>query len=375
MSNELFFELIQVAIGRRTRLSRVPTAEEWNLLYLTAEKQAVLGVCFAGVNSLPKELTLTMPMPLKMKWLAVSARIQQRNELMNRRCIEVQKALQAEGLSPSILKGQGMTSLYKISDGESENLCYSLGKLRQSGDIDVWVPCGMESAMAFIIGKYGKVEYDYINAHVPMFNDVEVELHWRAGAVTNLLMNRRLQRWLERKETKKMMLAGKAILPDGGEITVPSIEFNLYYLMLHCYHHVFETGLGMRQLMDYYFLLRARNLNLCDNHIELFRNFGMQRFVCAVMWIMQEVFGLEKNRLLDEPNERDGRFILREIMDGGNFGHHEGRIRRFTKSKKWHSICSILQHNFHISMHYPLESFWSVVWIVYHFFWKKTHKI
>ena len=240
----LFFELIQVAIGRRERLSHTPTEMEWRELYALAEKQAVIGICFCGVQRLQR-LGYDIPMDLYMKWLGMAAKIQQRNELMNRRCVEAQRMLTEEGMKSCILKGQGVAELYEISNEELGIRNDSLGMLRQSGDIDVYVPCGMEKVLRWCREKYGDVEYDYINAHVPMFDDVEVELHWRVGAMTNLFRNRRLQRWLESEETKEMILGGKADLKPETTITVPTLEFNAFYLMLHCYHHVFESGLGL----------------------------------------------------------------------------------------------------------------------------------
>lgn len=373
MYYNLFYELIQVAIGRRVSLSRVPSAKDWSRLYALAEKQAVAGVCFCGVQRLPEEQRACLPDSLKMQWLALAAQTQARNELMNRKCVEVQRMLAEEGMKSCILKGQGVAELYEISNEELGIRNDSLGMLRQSGDIDVYVPCGMEKAMAFARKKYGKVEYDYINAHVPMFKEVDVELHWRVGQMTNLFRNRRLQRWLKKEDTKKMILGGKAVLPECGEITVPTPDFNAFYLMLHCYHHMFSSGLGLRQLMDYYFLLMARNeLNPYVN--RMFKEFGMERFVGAVMWIMLEVFGLERERLLCEPYEKEGRYILAEVMAGGNFGHHDKRIRKVGKGK-WQSVFANLQHAMHVLRRYPQEAIWMPVWMVYHFIWKRTLKI
>ena len=367
----LFFELIRVSIGRQKRLTHTPSEMEWRQLYTLADMQAVIGICFRGVQRLRK-LGYDIPTDLYMKWLGMAAKIQQRNELMNRRCVEVQRMLVKEGLKSSILKGQGVALYYKLKDESLVLRANTLGMLRQSGDIDVYVPCGMEKAMAYVRKKYGKVEYDYINAHVPMFDDVEVEMHWRVGAMTNLFRNRRLQRWLEREETKEMILGGKADLkPSETTIIVPTMEFNAFYLMLHCYHHVFESGLGLRQLMDYYFLLMARNnLNLDLNINELFRKFGMERFVGAVMWIMQEVFGLERECLLCEPNEKEGRYVLAEVMAGGNFGHHDERIRKVGRGK-WVEVFAKIQHAMHLLRRYPSEALWMPVWMVYHFVWKK----
>ena len=367
----LFFALIRVSIGRQERLSHTPTEMEWRELYALAEKQALIGICFCGVQRLQK-LGYDIPTDLYMKWLGMAAKIQQRNELMNRRCVEVQRMLAKEGMRMSILKGQGVARDYKLKDESLELRANSLGMLRQSGDIDVYVDGGMEKVLRWCRGRYGDVEFDYINAHVPMFKDVEVELHWRVGSMTNLFKNRKLQRWLEREETKEMILGGKADLkPSETSLTVPSLEFNAFYLMLHCYHHVFESGLGLRQLMDYYFLLMARNnLNLDLNINELFRKFGMERFVGAVMWIMQEVFWLERECLLCEPDEKEGRYILGEVMAGGNFGHHDERIRKVGRGK-WFEVFAKIQHAMHLLRRYPSVAMWMPVWMVYHFVWKK----
>ena len=79
----LFTELIRVAIGNRVGLSRVPSAEEWQTLYAFAEKQAVVGVCFAGIQKLPKEQH--PPKALLLRWFAIAEQIKQRNRLVNAR--------------------------------------------------------------------------------------------------------------------------------------------------------------------------------------------------------------------------------------------------------------------------------------------------
>ena len=133
--NELFFELIQVAIGRRTHLSRTPYSEEWEQLFLMAERQTVLGVCFKAV----REMADSVPQPVYMRWLAMAAKIQQRNEEMNRKCAEVYEAIRREGFGCVVLKGQGVARFYNESDGDSYSKVSDLGMYRQSGDIDVWL--------------------------------------------------------------------------------------------------------------------------------------------------------------------------------------------------------------------------------------------
>lgn len=339
------------------------------MLYNISVKQAVAGVCFCGLQRLPANQVSELPKSLMMQWFALAEGIRQRNVLMNNRCVELLRMMNNEGLRCAILKGQGVAALYNSIDGEWPQL----GLYRQSGDIDVWVDGGMENALKWCRKKYGDVDFDYINAHVPVFKDVEVEVHWRVGSMTNLFRNKRLQRWLERQDTKEMILGGKASLPCGDDITVPTTEFNAFYLMLHCFNHEFSSGLGLRQLMDYYCLLVSLHKTHGEQGVfnRLFSEFGMERFVGAVMWIMQEVFGLEREYLLSEPVEKEGRYILAEVMEGGNFGHHDNRIRKVGRGK-WMSVFATLQHTLHMLRRYPSEVLWVPVWMLYHFVWKRT---
>ena len=89
MSNDLFFKLIQVAIGVSKQFSYVPTTRKWEKLYLMAERQSVLGVCFKTV----KDMANSVPQSLYMNWLAAAAMIQQWNEEMNGKCAKVYEAI------------------------------------------------------------------------------------------------------------------------------------------------------------------------------------------------------------------------------------------------------------------------------------------
>ena len=409
--NKLFFELIQVSLGTRICLSHMPSEDEWGELYKMAKKQSLMGICFAGVqktlSSYPSHstspgedsinsfdyaqdgrqpYTINLPEMDYLRWMGMAAKIQQRNEVVNRQCVELQAKLAADGLKSSILKGQGVASLY----GEH------LRELRQSGDIDVYVPCGMQKALEYVNGMYGKCEYDYINAHVPVYQDTEVELHWRAQAMTNLFLNRKLQEWFKSPKVQSSILGGKAVLADGSELVVPSVYFNAFYILLHCYHHMFESGLGLRQLMDYYFVLweldkkafgETASVKNKKNIVDLFEQFGMLRFAKGVMWIMAHVFAntstgsaqatnvnANPNFFLGiEPDEKEGRFLMNEVMQNGNFGHHDERVKKVGNGKMselWRNV----QHNWHLASHYPSELLWQPVWLAYHFIWKRMIK-
>ena len=285
----------------------------------------------------------------------MATKIQQKNERVNRQCVQLQQWLYNNGLRSSILKGQAVGAYYG-----------SIAHLRQSGDIDVYVDCGMRRAMKFITEKFGSVQYDYINAHIPMYEDTEVELHWRVQMMTKLTTNFCLQNWLKIQDGEIFCQHDKI------QMVAPSLKFNRFYILLHAYNHMIGEGLGFRQLMDYYFILKQDALDEFekDELMRLFGKFGMKKFVRAVMWIMLVVFRLEKKYLLCEVDQKEGRFVLKEVMHGGNFGHHDNRMKSIG-SGKWVSVTRSIQHSARLSVHYP-SVFWLPIWIVFHFIWKRT---
>ena len=180
---ELLFELIRVTIGRQNSLSRNPSSGEWRKLFFLSQKHAIAGVAFAGVRKLQQN-GASIQTDLYWQWLGLTSQVHQRNEIMNAHCVKACNKLQQEGFKACILKGQGVAQLYGSE----------LSLLRHSGDIDMWVDGGMNSAMTWTRTNYGDVAFDYINAHVPMFKETEVELHWRLRSMSNLIKNRRLQK-------------------------------------------------------------------------------------------------------------------------------------------------------------------------------------
>ena len=360
---DLLFELIRVTIGRQNSLSCSLSLEEWQELYGLSQRHAIAGVTFAGVRKLQQK-GLSIPSDLYWQWLGLATEVQQRNEVMNAHCIEACNRLQQLGFKTCILKGQGVAQLYGSE----------LSMLRQSGDIDLWVDGGMKRAMTWTRTNYGDVAFDYINAHVPMFKETEVELHWRVRSMSNLIQNRRLQKWMEEHEEE--LLNTTVELPNGvGAIPVPSLALNRYYILLHCYNHIFSEGLGLRQIIDLYFVLTQNGFDKAkdaDFRKFFFDSLGLRTFASAIMWIMGYVFGLEREKMLCEPNEKEGRYILNEVMQNGNMGHHDHRIKRVSKNAKIQSVAASLQHTWHLATHYPSEFLWTPVWIFWHFCWKRT---
>lgn len=358
----LFFELIRAAIGTQTGLSRIPTESEWEQLYQMAVKQSLVGVCFAGLQHLGADSEggfeqIGMSAAQYLNWMAMAAQIQERNEVLNRQCIELQARLAEAGMRSSILKGQGMAALY----GE-------LQLFRQSGDIDVYVDCGRDKAISYARRLQGTVEWDYKHLHLKAFHDTDVEMHYVPEVFFNLPKNRRLQRWFLQLDVQNA--AFQAV--DG--LICPGAEFNLFYILLHIYRHFLSEGVGMRQLLDYSYVLQHSTQVQRQQALQVVKSFGMLRFVKGVMWIMHDVFCMSDDMLLCSPDVAEGRYILDQVMAGGNFGRHDKRLAGVKTRGKIGSVARSLRHTLHLLAHYPAEALWTPIWIVWHFLWKRTRR-
>lgn len=352
--NHLFQELIQISVGASSCLSVVPSSSDWYALFTLANKQTLIGVFFYAIQRLPEDQIANLPIPLKRQWMAMALMIQRRNDLLCARCLQLQELLFAAGYRTSTLKGQGIAKLYGP-------LC----SYRQSGDIDVFIDATCEEVVRYAIScGDGDCDWDYKHVQLNMFEDVEVEAHYVPEIFMNPWKNRRLQKWFHDHKAELFMTK-----QDDGLI-VPSIEFDLFFILLHAYRHYLTEGVGLRQLMDYYFVLKDASQSSRAESIKTIRQFGMMRFMRGTMWIMQSVFHLEEKYLLCEPDMEEGRYILNQIMRGGNFGYYDDRIYK-VGNVKWNSVVNSILHAFHLLFHYPSEVFWSPIWIIYHFFWKR----
>ena len=371
--NQLFFELIHVAIGVSGCLSKTPTNEEWKTLYNIAKKQSLVGVCFAGAQQLPEDMR--PPEILKLTWLGMAAKIQQRNEVVNQRCVELQKMLSKDGIPNCVLKGQGLAKLY------SRHIC----NLRQSGDIDVWCDGDRERIYKYSMDKLGEISgVNYHHIHFPVFKDTEVEMHIYPSFLSSPLRNKRLQEFCK-------LYAPKDCKTD--EISTPPLAFNLVFIMLHCYRHLSGHGVGLRQVMDYYFVLKSRNNtstgsaqavnddandNWKSETMEWVKRIGMSRFAPALMWVMKEVFGMDDEYLLCEPNEKDGRFLLSEIMQTGNMGHADERVDRSKLNSALGRYIYNLKRDLHVMRICPHEALWEpwfnlVLYMRRKFIWSRKY--
>ena len=349
---QAFFQLLRLSLGREEDFPSNLTGEDWQAVWDLASRQALLGVVFDGVCRLPAGCR--PPQPLVFRWLSAVQGIEQANRRLNRYAVAVSRKFRQEGFRPVVLKGAGNA------------LWYPQPLHRMPGDIDLWLDGGRERIMAYVRRYFPEAGARYHHVDFPVLKDVDVEVHFTPSWLCAWPDNRKLQRWFAAQSAREVEL------PEGaGRIAVPTAEMNRIFLLLHIYRHFFDEGIGLRQLMDYGLLL-AQGCPETERRVaaDLLKELHLWRFASGVMYLLQEVFGLEDRCLLVPPSEKEGRLVLREVLRAGNFGQYSADIHR-SGGKSAAYFLSKFAYRLRFLSAYPRETLWG-----YAFWgWQRVYRI
>ena len=237
---KIFFDFLRFCIGSAKEIPASLKEADWKELYRIAKKQCLVGVLFDGIKKLPAE-HVGMKKELLLQWMAESQMLEKANVRLNDAAIQVSEWFRKKGFRTCILKGQGNALLYPNP--------YS----RTPGDIDIWVEGGDKRVISFVrsISPHEKACYHHIE--FPSYKGVEVEVHYRPSFLLCFWHNRKLQKYYER--VKDEQFSHRVMLGEQGEIAIPTAEFNLIFQLTHIYAHLMNEGIGLRQLVDYYYVL------------------------------------------------------------------------------------------------------------------------
>ena len=464
------FLFLRYCLEDKVDLSMVVSNMDWRQLYSFATKQTIIGICFDGIRRLseeyPEELKKNpIERDLLMTWMGVSQQIRRQNMKVNGVAAKLYSMLREDGLRCCILKGQGNALMYPNA--------YS----RNPGDIDVWVNASREQ-----ITEYAKkhfelgddIRYQHIETSV---DGVPVELHFFPCTMNNPIYNARLQKWFKRNVD--LQCSNVVSLPDGiGEIAIPTTAFNVVYQLTHLYHHFFDEGIGMRQIIDYFLVVNDFSKNVFldydfSNHPVNFSNhpvplskegstfspspsssgsgdvtapsrcseplrskdggpskvspdcagwdrrdvsgdtssvscssvsgssitsvrsasttdpsastslvvvqrelkyLGLWKFAGAVMYVLHEALGLSGEKMIAPMDEKRGKLLLAEILNGGNFGKHFTKYGHFTQQGMAKKYFLKIWRNMHFVRYYPAEALSEPIFRTWHFFWRVKNK-
>ena len=369
MMNDItaIFAFLKYCLGSKEDMSMVITGMDWQKLYSFASRQTILGLCFDGIERLgveyPEELKLNpMGRDLLMTWMGAAQQIRRQNMKVNVVAIKLYSMLREDGLRCCILKGQGNALIYPNA--------YS----RNPGDIDVWVNASREQITEYA-KKHFKLGDDIRYQHIETSVDgVPIELHFFPCTMNNPIYNARLQKWFKRNAD--LQCSNVVSLPDGiGEIAIPTTAFNVVYQLTHLYHHFFDEGIGMRQIIDYYYVVNNDELLVIRDTLQReLKYLGLWKFAGAVMYVLHEALGLSGEKMIAPMDEKRGKLLLAEILNGGNFGKHFTKYGHFTQQGMAKKYFLKIWRNMHFVRYYPVEALSEPIFRTWHFFWRMKNK-
>lgn len=365
-----FFTLLSVALGHRAQLSSAPTAKEWEGLFAMARQQALLGVLYPAIERLPEEQH--PPRPIVLQWYMLVEKIKQMSLRVARRAEETCRYFEEQGFDAVVMKGAAVSAYYPQPE------------LRMPGDIDIWVApkdwCHRQEhwmrasrrAVARFAQQTQALEgLSTHHIHFDLFNDVEVEVHFKPSYLYEPLAYYHLDRYFEQQASRQFH--HRIDIAEGRHtINALTVDFDRYYILLHIFRHYFGEGIGLRQLMDYYYvLLQDATPESKAATVKMFRRTGMYRFACATMWLMQRVFSLPDDRLLCPPDAKAGQQLLDEVMRGGNFGQYDDRLRADKRGSTLYRVWySFFQRNLRYLCAYPRHVIWDIPFRAYQVVWR-----
>lgn len=375
---KIFFDFLRFCIGSVKVIPDSLKEADWKELYAIAKKQALLGVLFHGIQRLPKELAPEQK--LLMQWMVMAEMIRKQNIKLFQDSVKVCQNFENEGFANCILKGQGNALLYPDP------------YMRTPGDIDIYLSGGRKKILKYVDRVCPNQVMRYHHVDFPVMKTA-IEVHFTPSYMFYPIHNRRMQKWFE--EVMGEQCNHRVSLPDGyGKIHVPKVSFNVIYILSHLYRHIFTEGIGLRQLLDYYFVLvkwHTDLTNLTDSNNSLpqmtqintdldalrheLKYLGLWKFAGAVMFVMKEVFGLSEDRMIAPMDEKEGRFLLDEIMRGGNFGQYDDRMGSKVGESKIHRYFRMNLRNLRFVKHYPTEALSEPLFRTWFAVWKKIHRI
>lgn len=375
---KIFLDFLRFCIGSAKEIPGSLKEVDWKELYAIAKKQALLGVLFYGIRRLPKELAPEQK--LLMQWMVMAEQIRKQNIRLFLDSVKICQNFENEGFSNCILKGQGNALLYPDP------------YMRTPGDIDIYLSGGRRKIMKYVDQVCPNQVMRYHHVDFPVMKTA-IEVHFTPSYMFFPIHNSRMQKWL--KEVMGEQCNHRVSLPDGyGEIHVPQVSFNVIYILSHLHRHIFTEGIGLRQLLDYYFVLLKWHTDLTNltnsnnslpqmtqinTDLDALRHelkyLGLWKFAQAVMFVMKEVFGLSEDRMIVPMDEREGRFLLDEIMRGGNFGQYDTRLGSKENEGKLHRYLRMSLRNLRFVKHYPTEALSEPLFRTWFALWNKIHGI
>lgn len=313
---------------------------DWPRLYRFAHEQAIIGIVFEGLKKLSADDSHPTQQ-LLFKWMMAANVLGKQNLKLNKRLEEVVQFFHQHGFDCCLLKGQGNAMMYPNPFS------------RTPGDIDLWVDGNKVDVENLCKDLNPKTVISYHHAQ-QSYKDVELEVHFHPSYAGNFFYNRRLQQYFDSR--KKEQMENNILLNEGEQaVAVPTDSFNRVFQMSHLMKHFLYEGVGLRQVIDYYYLLRRGMTN--EEKAEeqrILKHLNLYKFATALMYVLHDFLGLEERYLSVSPNKKEGEMLLQAILKSGNFGMADKKYSVAGKGRAG-LYFTYIRRSMQFAWHYPSE--------------------
>ncbi len=364
MIKQSWIDFIRFCLDEQMDIPSSVDSIDWDSFYLFAKEQAIVGIVFEGLKRIHSKDAGILK-KVMLRWFAASEKIRKQNIKINTTVVILTDLIKQDGFDSCLLKGQG------------NNLLYPYFYSRTPGDIDIWITPMNEydresdrhlACLHYLRKKYpqGNLHYNHIDAG--FYNGISVEVHHRPRFMNNMFYNHRLQMWINRMRNEQFNNVRQ--LPETtSDIAVPTTEFNIVFQLAHIYGHVIQKGIGLRHIIDYYYVLKSRQV--LDNRTSVektLNHLGLWKIARAVMWILHHKMGLGEKWLIAPMDSTSGSMMWNEILIGGNFGYFDKREDNASTplANNWQR----LKRDLRMMRFFPSECCWEPIFRIYHYFWR-----
>jgi hypothetical protein len=352
---QFFIELLQIALDNRKTLSKIPSEEDWQTVYRIANQQAVLGIIFTAIEKEKQNNgTAFLPMELFYEWMGSVLQTEAQNNRLNNAAEYLTKIFQNSGFRSCVLKGQGIARLYPLPER------------RMPGDIDLWVEGVRNKVLSFLEENsfgIGHVVIHHVDAQI--IDGIISEIHFKPVYACNPYLHYRLQKFF-----KKNADAQFSNYDEELGFSNPTLSFNAVYILSHIYMHFLYEGIGLRQIVDYYYVL----IHLSPSELELARmnikKVGLYKFAGAITYILEEICGMDSSLLVAKTDKKRGSLLLDEIMKSGNFGKFDDRLSGRDEKDLINFNLVALKRQLRFFRYYPIDVLSIPFFKVGHWCWR-----
>lgn len=347
--------MIQSAVGIREDISRIPMANEWPLLYIEIEKQAITGLTIYGLNILMGSnpvLKDSLSQEELLQWISVGEMIRQRNDLMNKAVVSLCRELEDMGVTFMLVKGQTLNAIYPEKG------------IRQSGDIDFIVhPDSWDKAYRYFADTIGE---DKIDAHT------EKHVEWEKDGVAY-----EMHRWLNDFATKKHQQYWDDVVMkeawnntwkveiNGRAVSTLAPTYNALYVFVHLFYHFVNEGVGLRQFVDWALVLEKYSKEISRDKLEAhLEGVGLKKAYCGLGAVLTDYLGLPEVLFPFEISEMDHKVapkVVDNIIKVGNFGHNRHYVQAHGPIHGFQQMWSVIEQCWEFGHYAPSESWGYIV--------------